>query len=137
MTAENAPLEALAELFSAGPAALLTGAGLSTDSGIPDYRGAGTPPRTPMSIDQFSNDDAYRRRFWAGARVGAQGLANVQPNAGHRAVATLERDGRLSGVITQNVDGLDRLAGVRNVVELHGRLDRVVCLTCARRFSRQ
>ena len=136
MTAENAPLEALAELFSAGPAALLTGAGLSTDSGIPDYRGAGTPPRTPMSIDQFSNEDSYRRRFWAGARVGAQGLANVQPNAGHRAVATLERDGRLSGVITQNVDGLHARAGTANLAELHGNGATIRCVPESHRFTR-
>ena len=136
MTAENAPLEALAELFSAGPAALLTGAGLSTDSGIPDYRGAGTPPRTPMSIDQFSNDDAYRRRFWAGARVGVQGLANVQPNAGHRAVTTLERDGRLSGVITQNVDGLHARAGTANLAELHGNGATIRCVPESHRFTR-
>ena len=136
MTAENAPLEALAELFSAGPAALLTGAGLSTDSGIPDYRGAGTPPRTPMSIDQFSNEDSYRRRFWAGARVGARGLANVQPNAGHRAVATLERDGRLSGVITQNVDGLHARAGTANLAELHGNGATIRCVPESHRFTR-
>ena len=103
---------------------------MSTDSGIPDYRGAGTPPRTPMSIDQFSNDDAYRRRFWAGARVGAQGLANVQPNAGHRSVAALERDGRLSGVITQNVDGLHARAGTANLAELHGNGATIRCVPC-------
>ena len=136
MTAENAPHEALAELFSAGPAALLTGAGLSTDSGIPDYRGAGTPPRTPMSIDQFSNEDSYRRRFWAGARVGARGLANVQPNAGHRAVATLERDGRLSGVITQNVDGLHARAGTANLAELLGNGATIRCVPESHRFTR-
>lgn len=136
MTAENAPLEALAELFSAGPAALLTGAGLSTDSGIPDYGGAGTPPRTPMSIDQFSNEDSYRRRFWAGARVGARGLANVQPNAGHRAVATLERDGRLSGVITQNVDGLHARAGTANLAELHGNGATIRCVPESHRLTR-
>ena len=129
-------LETLAELFSAGPAALLTGAGLSTDSGIPDYRGAGTPPRTPMSIDQFSNDDAYRRRFWAGARVGAQGLSGVRPNAGHRAVAALERDGRLSGVITQNVDGLHGRAGSANLAELHGNGATIRCVAEGHRFTR-
>lgn len=134
--AAKASLEALAELFSAGPAALLTGAGMSTDSGIPDYRGAGTPPRTPMSIDQFSHDGAYRRRFWAGARVGAQGLANVQPNAGHLAVAALERDGRLSGVITQNVDGLHARAGTANLAELHGNGASIRCVPEGHRFTR-
>lgn len=136
MIAANSPIEALAEFFVAGPAALLTGAGMSTDSGIPDYRGAGTPPRTPMSIDQFSNDDAYRRRFWAGARVGAQGLVGVQPNAGHRSVATLEREGRLSGVITQNVDGLHARAGTANLAELHGNGATIRCVPERHRFTR-
>ncbi|MDI6022773.1 Sir2 family NAD-dependent protein deacetylase [Leucobacter sp. UT-8R-CII-1-4] len=126
----------LSGLFELGPAALLTGAGVSTDSGIPDYRGAGTPPRTPMSIAQFTGDDAYRRRFWAGARVGALGLSGVQPNAGHRAIATLERDGRLSGVITQNVDGLHAAAGTSNLAELHGNGATIRCVPEGHRFSR-
>lgn len=129
-------LNELAALFAAGPAALLTGAGISTDSGIPDYRGAGTPPRTPMSIDQFSHDDAYRRRFWAGARIGALGTANLQPNVGHRAVAALERDGRLSGVITQNVDGLHGRAGTANLAELHGNGATIRCVPEGHRFTR-
>ena len=126
----------LAALFEQGPAALLTGAGVSTDSGIPDYRGAGTPPRTPMSIAQFTDDDAYRRRFWAGARVGALGLAGVQPNAGHQAIASLERDGWLSGVITQNVDGLHAAAGTSNLAELHGNGATIRCVPEGHRFSR-
>jgi NAD-dependent SIR2 family protein deacetylase len=129
-------ITSLAALFERGPAALLTGAGVSTDSGIPDYRGAGTPPRTPMSIAQFTGDDAYRRRFWAGARVGALGLHGVQPNAGHRAIATLERDGRLSGVITQNVDGLHAAAGTSNLAELHGNGATIRCVPEGHRFSR-
>lgn len=134
--AGSAQLEALAGLFGAGPAALLTGAGVSTDSGIPDYRGAGTPPRKPMSIDQFSNDEAYRRRFWAGARVGALGIEHVEPNAGHRAIASLERDGWLSGVITQNVDGLHGRAGTTNLAELHGNGATIRCVPHGHRFSR-
>lgn len=129
-------LSHLTRLFDVGPAALLTGAGLSTDSGIPDYRGAGTPPPTPMSIEQFTNDEHYRRRFWAGARVGAQGLSGVQPNAGHRAVAALERDGRLSGVITQNVDGLHGRAGTANLAELHGNGATIRCIPEGHRFTR-
>lgn len=133
---QSTELTDLAELFTRGPAALLTGAGMSTDSGIPDYRGAGTPPRTPMSIQQFSEDESYRRRFWAGARVGSLGLASVQPNAGHRAVAALERDGRLSGVITQNVDGLHGRAGTANLAELHGNGATIRCVTEGHRFTR-
>lgn len=129
-------IASLAALFERGPAALLTGAGVSTDSGIPDYRGAGTPPRTPMSIAQFTGDDAYRRRFWAGARVGALGLSGVQPNVGHRSIATLERDGRLSGVITQNVDGLHAAAGTSNLAELHGNGATIRCVPEGHRFSR-
>lgn len=126
----------LAALFAGGPVAVLTGAGISTDSGIPDYRGAGTPPRTPMSIAQFSNDPAYRRRFWAGARVGAAPLSALEPNAGHRALAELEAAGRVEGIITQNVDGLHRKAGSRHVVELHGSGSAIRCVQCQARWTR-
>lgn len=129
-------LNALAELFELGPVAVLTGAGVSTDSGIPDYRGAGTPPRTPMSIDQFMHDEAYRRRFWAGARVGAQHLTGIEPNAGHLALATLEHEGYLSGVITQNVDGLHARAGTSNLAELHGNGSVICCVPSDHRFTR-
>lgn len=125
-----------AHLFGAGAVAVLTGAGMSTDSGIPDYRGAGTPPRTPMSINQFEHDDAYRRRFWAGARVGADRIRGVKPNAGHSAIAALERDGFLIGVITQNVDGLHERAGTANLAELHGNGSVIRCISEGHRFSR-
>jgi len=131
-----AQLDALAELFAAGPAVILTGAGISTDSGIPDYRGAGSPPRHPMRIDQFLNDERYRQRFWAGARVGALRTAGVGPNAGHRAVAELEAAGRLTGVITQNVDGLHERAGSREVVELHGAGAVIRCIANGHRWPR-
>lgn len=134
----------LAELFSSTPAAVLTGAGVSTDSGIPDYRGTGglwrrdtTPPRTPMSIEQFMHDDAYRRRFWAGARVGALRTARVAPNTGHFALARLERAGRINGVVTQNVDDLHNRAGSGTVVELHGNGSAIRCVDCGRSYSRQ
>lgn len=126
-TTDRTRLEALAEFFAAGPATILTGAGISTDSGIPDYRGAGSPPRTPMNITQFMEDPQYRRRFWAGARVGAFHTAGIEPNAGHRAVAALEAAGRLNGVSTQNVDGLHARAGSRTVVELHGSGGTIRC----------
>ncbi|MCA0379567.1 MAG: NAD-dependent deacetylase [Actinobacteria bacterium] len=135
-TAPEGQLKALASLFDRGPAALLTGAGMSTDSGIPDYRGAGTPPRTPMSIDQFTHDEAYRRRFWAGARVGALRLEDVRPNSGHEAVAALEAAGHLTGVITQNVDGLHGRAGTTNIAELHGNGATIRCVPEGHRFSR-
>ncbi|MFC7766825.1 Sir2 family NAD-dependent protein deacetylase [Leucobacter soli] len=129
-------LDPLTSLFGAGPATILTGAGISTDSGIPDYRGAGSPPRTPMRIDQFLDDERYRQRFWAGARVGALHRQGIEPNAGHRAVAALEAAGLLNGVITQNVDGLHRRAGSRTVVELHGSGATVRCLPAGHRWQR-
>ena len=121
----------LTRLFETGPAAILTGAGISTDSGIPDYRGTGSPPRTPMNIEQFTNDVRYRSRFWAGARIGALRIANVRANAGHEAVAALEQSGHLTGVITQNVDSLHQRAGSENVIELHGSLFTTRCTRCS------
>lgn len=126
----------LAALFAHGPVAVLTGAGISTDSGIPDYRGTGAPPRTPMNIAEFMHDEAYRRRFWAGARIGFLRSAGVSPNAGHRALAHLEAAGRIEGVITQNVDDLHRRGGSRTVVELHGNGTTIRCVACGRRRTR-
>lgn len=126
----------LTELCRSGPIALLTGAGISTDSGIPDYRGAGTPPRTPMNISSFLGDNSYRQRFWAGARVGSNLLERVQPNAGHLAITQLENAGKLSGVITQNVDGLHTAAGTQNVAELHGSGSLMRCVPEGHRFTR-
>lgn len=111
----------------------LTGAGMSTDSGIPDYRGPDASPRSPMTYQAFLAGPHQRSRYWARSWVGWDRIEWAEPNAAHRALAGL----RLAGTITQNVDGLDRLAGVRNTVELHGRLDRVLCLTCRRTFDRQ
>jgi NAD-dependent SIR2 family protein deacetylase len=133
---EDRELDALAALFADGPAALLTGAGISTDSGIPDYRGAGTPPRTPMSITQFVEDPHYRQRFWAGARIGAERLKGIEPNSGHLAAARLEAAGLLSGIVTQNVDGLHGRAGSREVAELHGNGSVIRCVTCGHRWGR-
>lgn len=129
-------VEALAGLFDGAPVAVLTGAGLSTDSGIPDYRGEGSPPRHPMRIHQFMEDEAYRRRFWAGARVGSIRLTGIEPNVGHRALARLEASGLTEGVITQNVDGLHLRADSRRVVELHGNGGTIRCVDCDRRWSR-
>lgn len=134
--ADPAQLAQLAELFTAGPAAILTGAGVSTDSGIPDYRSPGAPRRTPMRIDQFMRDEAYRRRFWAGARIGALRTVGIEPNAGHLAVAELERAGRVTGVITQNVDGLHTRAGTVEIAELHGNGGVIRCTEHGHRFTR-
>ena len=127
---------AAAEVLAAGGAAVVTGAGLSTDSGIPDYRGPGSPPRAPMTFQEFITPRG-RQRYWARSFVGFERMAGAAPNAGHRALATLEDAGLITGVITQNVDGLHQAAGSRAVIDLHGRIDRVVCLTCSRRSSRQ
>ncbi|KIP52323.1 NAD-dependent deacetylase [Leucobacter komagatae] len=129
-------LAELVTLFERGRVAVLTGAGMSTDSGIPDYRGAGTPPRTPMNIAQFTDDPHYRQRFWAGARIGENRMSVVEPNAGHRALARLEAAGHIDGVITQNVDGLHARGGARNVVELHGGGGIMRCIQCGERWTR-
>ena len=116
--------------------AVLTGAGMSTDSGIPDYRGPDSPPSNPMTIAQFTSDPAFRRRYWARNHVGWRHMAATMPNAGHRALATLERAGVVTGVITQNVDLLHTKAGSRTVIDLHGTYARVVCLACDFALSR-
>ncbi|WP_434994171.1 NAD-dependent protein deacetylase [Arthrobacter sp. Ld5] len=116
--------------------AVLTGAGLSTDSGIPDYRGPQSVPRNPMTYQQFVGDEALRRRYWARNHLGWRHLRRADPNAGHAAVARIEQRGLLSGLITQNVDRLHSSAGSVNVIDLHGTFDRVVCLQCAGLFAR-
>ncbi|WP_284751982.1 NAD-dependent protein deacetylase [Arthrobacter sp. efr-133-R2A-120] len=117
--------------------AVLTGAGLSTDSGIPDYRGPGAAPRNPMTYQEFIGSPANRRRYWARNHLGWSHLRHADPNAGHAAVALLERRGLITGLITQNVDRLHEDAGSVNVVDLHGRYDRVICLEEGHVFTRQ
>jgi NAD-dependent SIR2 family protein deacetylase len=117
--------------------AVLTGAGVSTDSGIPDYRGEGAPVRTPMTVQQFLAGDQARRRYWVGSHLGWLRFASTLPNEGHRALARLERDGISNGVTTQNVDGLHLQAGSGRVVELHGTSRRAVCLHCGQVFDRR
>lgn len=116
---------------------VLTGAGVSTDSGIPDYRGEGAPARTPMTFQQFLSDAEYRKRYWAGSHLGWRRFTNATPNAGHRALVDLERAGIVNGVLTQNVDGLHRRAGSERVIELHGTMGRVRCLHCGQMFARE
>lgn len=116
--------------------AVLTGAGISTDSGIPDYRGPDSPPANPMTIRQFTSSREFRQRYWARNHLGWRHMAQTAPNAGHRAVAALERAGVVTGVITQNVDLLHTKAGSRTVINLHGTYARVVCLDCGHGMSR-
>lgn len=126
----------LVALLTGRRVAVLTGAGISTDSGIPDYRGPDSPPANPMTIRQFTSSREFRQRYWARNHLGWRHMAQTMPNAGHRAVATLERDGVATGVITQNVDLLHTKAGSRNVINLHGTYARVVCLNCGHTMSR-
>ena len=116
--------------------AVLTGAGMSTDSGIPDYRGPDSPPSNPMTIRQFTSDPAFRQRYWARNHVGWRHMHGTLPNAGHRALAQLERAGVVTGVITQNVDLLHTKAGSQTVVNLHGTYAQVVCLACGFTLTR-
>jgi NAD-dependent SIR2 family protein deacetylase len=129
----------LGELVGRGDVCVLSGAGMSTESGIPDYRGpdGSLRARPPMTIGEFRGSSQARQRYWARAHLGWQRIAAARPNAGHRAVAALQSAGLLRGVITQNVDGLHQAAGARDVVELHGTLERVVCLDCGARCTRQ
>jgi NAD-dependent SIR2 family protein deacetylase len=138
----GAPADDLARLtglVAGGAVAVLSGAGLSTESGIPDYRGpsgASLRRHAPMTYQAFRDDPVARRRYWARSHVGWALMRTALPNAGHRAVAALEAHGLVTGTITQNVDGLHQAAGSRQVVDLHGRLDRVVCLACGATSSR-
>ena len=127
---------ALVALLAGRRVAVLTGAGISTDSGIPDYRGPDSPPANPMTIRQFTSSPEYRRRYWARNHVGWRHMAAAGPNAGHRALAALERAGVVTGVITQNVDLLHTKAGSRSVINLHGSYARVVCLNCGHAMPR-
>jgi NAD-dependent SIR2 family protein deacetylase len=132
----DARLDAAVEALRGRRFTVLTGAGVSTDSGIPDYRGEGAPRRTSMTIEQFLASPRARKRYWAGSHLGYPLFNSARPNAGHRALAELEARGLVSGVVTQNVDGLHLRAGSRRVVHLHGTMDRVVCLSCGQVFAR-
>jgi NAD-dependent SIR2 family protein deacetylase len=126
----------LVELARGRRLVALTGAGCSTESGIPDYRGPGARPRTPIQHREFVDHEPARRRYWARSTVGWPRMAAARPNAAHEALAALEAAGPLAGVITQNVDGLHDAAGSRAVIELHGALARVRCLACGEVTSR-
>ena len=109
---------------------VLTGAGVSTESGIPDYRGEGRTERHPMTFDAFMGSEQARARYWARSYVGWSVIANAKPNGSHFALAQAESLGRISHIITQNVDSLHQQAGSKKITELHGRLDKVVCMSC-------
>jgi NAD-dependent SIR2 family protein deacetylase len=128
----------LDEWIAEGDVVVLSGAGLSTDSGIPDYRGPSGSARrgSPMTYQTFTGDPLARRRYWARSHLGWRTIGDARPNDGHRAVARLQDAGLLTGVITQNVDGLHQAAGARDVIELHGNLARVACLGCGSRSGR-
>jgi NAD-dependent SIR2 family protein deacetylase len=137
-TAATTELDRVADLVRSGDVVVLTGAGISTESGIPDYRGPSGSLRrhTPMTYQDFLRDALGRHRYWARSHLGWRAMAGARPNAGHAAVADLQVKGLLSGLITQNVDGLHQAAGTRDVVELHGGLDRVICLGCSATTTR-
>ena len=133
MTVE-APELAVPEQLRSGRLVVLTGAGLSTDSGIPDYRGPGSRSRTsrPMTYQEFLSGPSARQRYWARSHLGWSRMGGAAPNAGHRALAAVDPE----LLITQNVDGLHEVAGSRRLVALHGRIADVVCLSCRRTSSR-
>lgn len=134
----NPAVESLADLVERGDVVVLTGAGISTESGIPDYRGPSGALRrhTPMTYRTFLDDPAARHRYWARSYLGWRQIARARPNAGHTALARIQRQGLLLGLITQNVDGLHQAGGAEEVIELHGGLDRAVCLACGRSTAR-
>ena len=121
-------VEAALDLLGRRRLVVLTGAGLSTDSGIPDYRGPDAPARMPMTYQEFTGSHVARQHYWARSHVGWARMRRADPNPGHRALAALDAD----LLITQNVDGLHERAGTPRLVALHGRIADVVCLGCRR-----
>jgi NAD-dependent deacetylase sirtuin 4 len=131
-------LGALVRLLRGRRIAVLTGAGCSTESGIPDYRGPGTRARArnPIQHMEFLNRPEVRARYWARSLIGWPRFSGAQPNAAHHALATMERNGHVLGLITQNVDRLHHTAGSTRIIELHGTLAEVRCLSCEGREPR-
>lgn len=130
------PLQDAIDVLRGKSTAVLTGAGVSTDSGIPDYRGVGAPKQHPMTFQNFMESHRHRQRYWLGSHVGWHRFAGAMPNRGHEAIARAEAASLFSGVVTQNVDALHHKAGSQRVIDLHGRLDRVRCVHCGQSFSR-
>lgn len=129
---EEEKIERLARMLAAAPAQVLSGAGLSTESGIPDYRSPESLKRRhePLRYQEFTHSAAARSRYWARSHAAWGRMRSVEPNAGHFAVTQLEKAGAVTGILTQNVDGLHQKAGATDVIELHGSLERVRCLSC-------
>lgn len=136
-TSHDDDLRAAFELFRGRPTMVLTGAGMSTGSGLPDYRGEGAVPRSPMTYQEFVSNDLSRRRYWARSTVGWGSFGKAVPNAAHLALAELGRSTPLTGIVTQNVDRLHQAAGSAPVIDLHGNLEHIVCLACERSFPRR
>jgi len=136
--ADRDAVRSLAALVRDGGVVVLTGAGVSTESGIPDYRDErGQWKRSaPMQYREFVGSEARRRRYWARSLLGFKVLGGVRPNPAHAVLADWERRGLVTTIVTQNVDGLHQAAGAANVIDLHGRIDKVVCLSCKRSSSR-
>lgn len=128
----QADVQELTALLAGKRVCVLTGAGISTESGIPDYRGPETlrRARKPIRFQEYAASSEGRARYWARSMLGWPRFASARPNAGHAALAQLEREGAICGVITQNVDRLHQAAGSRRVIELHGALAEVRCLSC-------
>jgi NAD-dependent SIR2 family protein deacetylase len=136
VASETDRVAAAAELLRGRTWVALTGAGISTDSGIPDYRGPTSVKATPMQFSEFTGSAEARRRYWARSYQGWRRIGQARPNAGHRTLAALERPGGLTGIVTQNVDGLHQAAGSRAVINLHGDIATVVCLECGAKSQR-
>ncbi|MDP3890021.1 Sir2 family NAD-dependent protein deacetylase [Nocardioides sp.] len=133
MTAATEISATALDLLADRPLVVLTGAGVSTDSGIPDYRGPGSVNRAPMTYQEFVAGPEARQRYWARSHLGWGRMRQAEPNAGHHALARTPGVGLL---ITQNVDGLHERAGTPRLVALHGRIADVVCLDCRAQTSR-
>ena len=134
------PLDALQAFLERHPRLfVLTGAGCSTDSGIPDYRDAdgAWKRKPPVTYQAFMNEPGVRHRYWARSFIGWRWFGRARPNLAHDALARLEARGRIEKLVTQNVDRLHQAAGSRDVVDLHGRMDRMVCMACGHRADRQ
>ncbi|CAL8898326.1 Sir2 family NAD-dependent protein deacetylase [Kocuria varians] len=133
----RAGLPAAVELLEGRRVAVLTGAGMSTRSGIPDYRGPDARPRNPMTYQEFMGSVGNRRHYWARNQYGWRFVDAAEPNAAHTAIARMESAGVVQGVITQNIDRLHEKAGTVEVVDLHGTYAWVLCTACGSRFPRE